>query len=224
MIENKILNGGFMAFAGELGGFAESPKVIDGDFCAYNFCLAEEYLIAMSSEDWDSLGDIGADLINNVAYWLNYDGKIGEDRKKIIEKIPMGLIITDNNRTFVDAIVAERKANLALEFIANGNRDPRLYLTVMLFDDENINEGLLNYIHNDCYSAEKYVQNLNNIFLEIESYFLTIEKLNEQVSFLKKIKPFINGIRIPCDYKDNVELVQISKFETFGWQKQIKRI
>lgn len=211
-----------MAFGGELGGFAEDPKVIDGDFCAYNYCLAEEYLIAMGSEDWDALGDIDADLVNNVAYWLNYDGKIGEDRKNIIEKIPKGLIMTYNNRTFVDAILAERKADLALTFILNGNHDSRLYLTVMLFNNKNINEGLLNCIHRDCYTAEKYTEFLNSVFSVIEDYYSTLDDLEEQVLFLMKVKPFIQGIKFPRDYKENIELAQLGKFETFGWQKQYK--
>ena len=41
-----------MAF--ELGGFAEDESVIDGDFYAFNFCLATDYLGAFIEEDNDS--------------------------------------------------------------------------------------------------------------------------------------------------------------------------
>lgn len=211
-----------MAFVGELGGFAENSKVIDGDFVAYNFCLAEEYLIAMGSEDWDALGDMDTYLINNVAFWLNYDGKIGEDRKNIIEKIPKGLIMTDKDRTFVDAIVAERKVGLAETFILNGNHDVRLYLTIMLFGDDVIYEGLLNYIHRNCWNVERYIKFLSDVFTCIESYFSNIDDLREQGLFLMKIKPFIKGIKFPSDYRDNAQLVQMSKFENFEWQKKYK--
>ena len=40
----------------ELGGFAENPRVIDGDqrdFEAYNFCLAENYYHAFLEEDFE---------------------------------------------------------------------------------------------------------------------------------------------------------------------------
>lgn len=216
-----------MAFQGELGGFARNPKDVDGDFCAYNYCLAESYLIAMGSEDWDALGDIDTDLVNDVAYWLNYDGKIGENIKNIIEKIPKGLIMTDKDRTFVEAIVAEHKVSLALTFILNGNHDARLYLTSMIYGNGDIVDGnLLNYVHSspEYCTAKKYTEFLNNIFEEIENHYININNLREQGLFLVRIKPFIQGIRFPKDYKENTELVQLGKFETFGWQKKLNGI
>ena len=105
----------------ELGGFAESPEVIDGDWEAFNFCLAECYLQAMGEENWEALGYMDEELVNDIARWLNYDGEIGKDRIDIIKNIPKGLIQTSKNRTFIDAIVAEHKAPLAQTFIYNGN-------------------------------------------------------------------------------------------------------
>lgn len=211
-------------FAGELGGFARSPKEIDGDFEAYNFCLAESYLIAMGGEDWDALGDIDTDLIDDVAYWLNYDGKIGEDRKNIIEKIPMGLIMTDNDRTFVDAIVAERKVKLARTFILNGSRDPRLYLTAMLYDTNDIvDDSLLNLVHKKCYDSITYTTFLNSVFEEIEGLYISFNEMSQQKMFLMKVKPFIEQIRFPEGYQNNPELIRLAQFDSFSWQKRMKK-
>ena len=72
----------------ELGGFAEGPEVVDGNWEAFNFCLAECYLQAMGEEDWEALGHMDEDLVNDIARWLNYDGVIGKDRINIIKNIP----------------------------------------------------------------------------------------------------------------------------------------
>lgn len=81
----------------ELGGFAESPRVVDGNWQAFNFCLAEDYLSAMGEEDWGALGYMDKDLVNDIARWLNYDGQIGKDRIDIIKNIPKVLIQTSKN-------------------------------------------------------------------------------------------------------------------------------
>lgn len=42
----------------ELGGFSEYQEDIDGNFEAFNRCLASDYLTAMISEDFLSLGEL----------------------------------------------------------------------------------------------------------------------------------------------------------------------
>lgn len=213
----------------ELGGFAENPEVVDGNWEAFNFCLAEDYLQAMGEEDWEALGYMDTDLVNDIARWLNYDGEIGKDRIDIIKNIPKGLIQTSKNRTFVDAIVAEHKAPLAQTFIYNGNHDVRLYLTAIIYGELNVvqtDTNLLNHIHDsfECNNAEDYSKFINQIFEGIEQHYLDINNIKEQQEFLKQIKEFIKEIRIPVGYKDNKELIEIVKLESFNWQKSLKKL
>lgn len=214
----------------ELGGFAERPEVVDGDWKAFNFCLAECYLQAMGEEDWEALGYMDNDLVNDIARWLNYDDEIGKDRIDIIKNIPKGLIQTSKNRTFIDAIVAEHKAPLAQTFIYNGNHDVRLYLTVMIYGNEKnfdwhgVDVNLLNHIHSsfECNNAEEYEKFINQIFTGIEQYYLSISDIQEQQEFLKQIKIFIKQIKIPKRYKDDKKIIQIAKLDSYNWQKNLK--
>lgn len=69
----------------ELGGFAQYPEDIYGDetdFNAFNYCLAEDYYFAMIKEDFKALGDMSTYLFNEIEYWLNYDGKIAEEKNQ----------------------------------------------------------------------------------------------------------------------------------------------
>ena len=68
----------------ELGGFAESPRVLGGDerdYEAYNYCLAENYYHAFLDEDFEALGEIDSYLVEDIIFWLNYNGKIGKDKE-----------------------------------------------------------------------------------------------------------------------------------------------
>lgn len=95
----------------ELGGFAETPSVIDGieEFIAFNYCLAEDYYYAVLNEDFDSLGEglndefAWHEIMSQVCYWLNYNGEIGKDKQDYFEKLRNGTIFTSNDRTFIDA-------------------------------------------------------------------------------------------------------------------------
>jgi len=214
----------------ELGGFAQGPDDINGnkrDIEIFNFFTAQNYLFAMESEDWNALGDIDPSLINDIVFWLNYDENIGDDMKEVIKNIPKGLIITCKGRPFVDAIVAEHKSALAETFILNGNHDVRLYLTAMIYDNNNVIDNcLLNYIHRSyehC-TAEKYAEFLKNIFRRIEQHYTSISDVKEQVVFLIKIRRFINEIKFSAEYKNSTDFVQtVKSFKSFEWQKQLKK-
>lgn len=217
----------------ELGGFAEGPEVVDGDWKSFNFCLAECYLQAMGEEDWEALGYMEKELVNDIARWLNYDDEIGKGRIDVIKNIPKGLIKTSKNRTFIDAIVAEHKAPLAQTFIYNGNHDVRLYLTAIIYGNFKVagdwygtDTNLLNYIHDsfECNNAEDYSKFISRIFAGIEQYYLGINDMKEQQSFLKYIKGFLKAIRFPVEYKNNKELMEITKLESFSWQKSLKKL
>lgn len=215
----------------KLGGFAESPEVVDGNWEAFNFCLAEDYLQAMGEEDWEALGYMDTGLVNDIARWLNYDGEIGKNRIDIIKNIPKGLIKTSKNRTFVDAIVAEHNAPLAQTFIYNGNHDVRLYLTAIIYGNFKVvddwygtDTNLLNHIHDslECHNAEDYSKFISKVFEGFEKHYLGIDDIKGQQEFLKYIKEFVKEIRFPARYKDNKELIELAKLESFGWQKSLK--
>ena len=85
----------------ELGGFAENKDVLDGTeetYNSFNYCLAELYLDAIWSEDFEAIGDVDKYLIQNVAHWLTYDSKIAKEIKDAGKNILTGEIITCNNR------------------------------------------------------------------------------------------------------------------------------
>lgn len=114
----------------ELGGFAENEDDIDGgydEFVAFNCCLAYDYYWAFKNENFEAIGDISDDTMDQICYWLNYDGKIGKDIESDIDKIKSGKMITNYARTLAEAIIAKKVNYLAFWFIVNGNDNPGLY-------------------------------------------------------------------------------------------------
>lgn len=113
----------------ELGGFAENESVIDGgyeEFVAFNYCLACDYIDAMYMEDFEAIGEISDYTLEQISYWYTYCMESKEAIEEMI-KIEQGLIITINNRTFIDALVENNIDYLAYLFIGEGNNDKRLY-------------------------------------------------------------------------------------------------
>ena len=119
----------------ELDGFLERPEEIDGsieEFNAYNWCLANDYYIAVLNEDFDKLGDSLNNLfdwhyiMNNVCRWLNYDGEIGKDIKDDFAMLHNGTIQTYNNRTFIEAALEHGWDDLANNLINENNNTKKL--------------------------------------------------------------------------------------------------
>lgn len=187
-----------MAF--ELGGFAENESVIDGDFNAFNFCLATDYLGAFIEEDFVSLGEMNNNLIDDIVYWLNYDGEIGKNDVVNINGIDKGSLITKNNRTFIECIYDEHQADTANTYIMRGVTDPRLYLTCILYGDFCLYNEVLNDIHNFVSNKEQYIEFLADIFKLIDREYLKIESSEKRIEFLEHIKIFINKICYPKEY------------------------
>lgn len=113
----------------ELGGFAENENVIDGgyeEFISFNYCLACDYLNAMYMEDFEAIGEIDDYTLEQITYWYTYRMESKEAVEEMI-KIERGLLMTFNNRTFVDALIENNIDYLAYLFISGGNNDERLY-------------------------------------------------------------------------------------------------
>lgn len=187
-----------MAF--ELGGFAEDETVIDGDFKAFNFCLATDYLYAFMDEDFESLGELNNYLIDDIVYWLNYDGIIGKNDVNKINGIDNGTLITKNNRTFIQCIYDEHQVDMAETYILRGVNNPKLYLTCILYGELCLYNEVLNYIHSFVYDKEKYTKFLTDVFKLIDEEYLKIETSEQKIKFLEKIKIFIDKIEYPREY------------------------
>ena len=84
----------------EIGGFALDEYAVDGDWESFNYCVAENYYDAMLGEEFDFLGYGSRSFIENIMYWLNYDGEIGKDREE--EDGP------EDTRGLVEAIIVSQ--------------------------------------------------------------------------------------------------------------------
>ncbi len=211
----------------ELGGFAKYRSDIDGDeaeFNAFNYCLASDYLSALWGENFEALGEIDAELLNEVAEWLNYDGEIGKDQIDVIENIPTGKLLTYKHRTFADATIAHKKGEVARALIYNGNRDVNLFLTVVLYSDlfQQEKDGILNFI--PCNTKEEYLEYLSTIFQAISTYYGSLKTPEEKEKFLLQVRPAIIGIHVPEKYKNDRGIQELIEPQTGGWQMRLKEI
>lgn len=175
-----------------LGGFAEFKEDIDGteeEFEIFNRCLASDYYRAFYNEDYEALGVISGTLIDEIALWYTNDDE--SDVKDFIE-IKKGLIKTKNNRTFIDAIVEDKRGDYADVFISNGNLDVRLFITVILYGDFN---KVLCSLWLPFLDKEQYFNLLENVFLELEKIYLSLESEEEKMYLLSKVKNTIENTK-----------------------------
>lgn len=204
----------------ELGGFAEYEDEIDGNFNAFNFCLAEEYMASIINEDFESLGFMSYDLIEKITYWLNYNRTIGKDDIDIIEGIKNGNIITVNNRTFIDALYANKQVDIAEMYIVNrGIINNKLFLTCILYGKGELPKTILNEVHYFIKEKEDYIRFLNDVFSLIEQEFNKMDSVEEKKQYLSKIRQAVSNIKYPKKYGE----INIS-IKEYNWGKQYKKI
>lgn len=195
----------------ELGGFAEELSDIDGtieEFNAFNYCLAESYVGAMYDEDFESLGEFSPSLLNNICAWYNYDESMKNQEET--NEIKTGKLITKNNRTFIDAIYANKSATVAEAYLLNGVFSPKLVLTIILNESDEYIARL------NCYSEEDYDKKIKEIhdFIEIE-----YEKSDNKIEFLNKIKNNYSRINVA------IAIFKPKKIpSTYNWVKQLKNM
>lgn len=189
----------------ELDGFAENEDVVDGDWEAHNYCLAENYYDAMLDEDFDLLGEVDCYHIEEVMFWLNYDGEIGAGHEEEIAKIRTGLFMTCKNRTFIDAIVANKNVNFAETYIQFGSRDVRLFaiclfgVEIFIIDgEEQYNGTILNMINKFCENREDYVNFLSQLFTLLDEEYNKLENDSERMEFLGVIRKNISKFKYKC--------------------------
>ena len=190
-----------------LGGFAEDESVVDGDWEAFNYCLAENYYSAMIGEEWDLIGESSTDLIDEIINWLTYCEEIGKENTYDIEGIRNGSLRTVNNRTFIDAIVDDKQVDLAETYIRFGVGDIRLYVLFMLYYKDEFYDlehpmNTINYVYKgtilNAYlpcDRDDLVRFLSSIFSELGKIYGKIEKTDEKKKFLNIVKFNINNFK-----------------------------
>lgn len=213
----------------ELGGFAETPDDIEGteeEFIAFNYCLAIDYLDAMIDEDFELLGEVGIDTIENVVEWLNYDGEVGKNMQEQINSIPKGKLITSNNRTLEEAVIEQENLPFAEVFIFNGNTNPKLFVIAMDKAEDQFHENgntILNIGLSSTNSQEEYLSFLKEVFDLIEDKYNKITNLEEKYLFLLRIRPHIENIRIKKQYFEDAKTKEFIKKLDYNWQKNMPK-
>lgn len=191
----------------ELGGFAEYPEDIDGDFEAYNRCLADEYLGAFYDENFVATGLISSGLLDTIREWSS--------EKEEVDKILNGTFITCKNRSIIDAIFEKRYGCLAELILYKGVFSPKLVVAILLSDEEIEPEAII------CIKDENLTTITQKEFDErMKKLFDLIQEMydkNKDDDFLLKIKD--NYRRMTSSNK-----LKSASPANYGWCKRIKAI
>ena len=175
----------------ELGGFAEEPEDVDGDYEAFNFCMADEYASSMISEDFESLGYMDFSLFESIAHWLNYDGKIGANNLEFISNIPSGNFMTSFGRTFESAVCARRLGEFAQNMVYGGNINPRVYFTAIAYST--CLPNILNHIFESIKEPSEYTLFVNELMNVINQEYLRLDE-GERDSFIDQLKKYLRSM------------------------------
>lgn len=203
----------------ELGGFAEEPRDVSDawteeeqmkDFVAFNYCLAEEYASAMYKEDFESLGEMSGGLLDTICYWLNYDESYGNEED--VKHIANGTLLTVNNRTFIEAIVANKNISCADMYLGNQIYHPALI--VMMMELYAHGEEYRNYFFFGI-SQETLNKIHEGLYNELEKNY---QKAEDKIEYLRIIK---KGFE--CLYVEN-SLKQKPIPKELSWVKALKNL
>ena len=173
-----------------LGGFAENEHVVDGDYEAFNFCLADQYYDAMMGEEWDLLDGLGEDLVEKIIFWLSYDKEIVKENNYNLEGIEKGTLLTFKGRTFIDAIVSEKRVDLAEMYIRLGVRDIRLYILFMLYYNDEYDT--VNYVYGGTILNAYLPENRTDLVKFLSEVFTLLDNMYKDINETEKKKEFLN--------------------------------
>lgn len=179
----------------ELGGFAENKDVLDGTeetYRSFNYCLAELYLDAIWSEDFEAIGEADRYLIGSVSYWLTYDSKIAKEIKEAGKKILTGEIITCNNRQFIYAIITKNQVFHAKTWLDLGSKNIDLIVYYILNSEDDYD--FINCITTNS-SKEKVIEMISSIIKKLNELYSSITDPKEEKEFLEKVKNYLYNIR-----------------------------
>lgn len=208
-----------------IGGFAEDENAVDGDYEAFNYCVAETYYEAMLEEDFDLLGDdVSFSLIENIAYWLGYCDELAKQNKNAIRYIMDGTLMTVNNRTFIDAVIEKRRLDIAQAYIFLGSMDVRLYILHMFLYEDEFNVGTIEeyydgtILNSVCFhytDRETIVSFLSNFFLEVEDIYNKLDNKEKRIMFLNVIRDNVKKIR----YSEEIDKIYLDDVCHFGFTR-----
>lgn len=173
----------------ELGGFAQFPEDIDGDYEAFNRCLANEYINAMLGEDFLALGELSISLLNTIWDW-NDSWEI--DKSTFMN----GTFITCKNRTFIDAII-ETHAYQAGEAFFHVN-NPK-FLAMMIAYSESY-EYILSYAFHENLNEEEWNKMIQTTLEELNNIY-GASKEEEKKEILLKAKKTVQTIFAPKEFR-----------------------
>lgn len=197
-------------FYDDLGGFAEEPSVVssDGDYdeyCAFNVCLAENYINAIYEENFDDLGEIDPWFLDQILMWYEVNWELDIEE---IKNYKTGMNITMNNRPFVEAVIEDGNDCLAETFICNGNHDPRLYALCMTETSIFSHVGLLS---SDGRGRDEYLSFLRDVFDCVEEDYKNAAA-QDKIKMLSVIKERISDIRYSEDIGP-ISLGQVGEYQ-----------
>lgn len=177
----------------------------------------------MIKEDFKALGDMSTYLFNEIEYWLNYDGKIAEEKKSEIGKISKGLIQTENNRTFAEAVISNKKSDIATVLIFNGNFDARLYALTVAYDyDKEV--PMMLYFPITIKTVQDYIKFIQEVFSKLDQIYLECIDYEEEKQILKNIKSLLTEGLFPQKLQHyKIELNELFYGHKYKWKEELKR-
>lgn len=193
-----------------LGGFAEYPEDIDGDYEAFNRCLADEYMGAFYYEDFASIGYIDHSLLETIVSWSN-DPKA----KGILD----GSFMTIKNRSLIDACFDCCYGCLAEIYLNKGIFSPKLVVAV-LFSNEDIEPSAILDIDENIglITQEEFDKRMKELFDFIEEFYNKNKDRIDIDEYLLAIKNNYGRMSASKMHKKNV------KPDGYGWCKRIGEI
>ena len=215
----------------ELGGFAYYDGDIDGneyDRECYNAAVAEDYFDAFYTEDYEAIGNIDHDFLEQIAHYYN----LYNDRKQESEDLISGKLITIKNRTFIQAIIDNKRIDLIPLYIDNFNIEKEisedLVVCFILNATNNdyrwysINDALSNCIVNQNKIKEEYISRLRNIINKLEQKYIKEKSIERKKEILIKTKQFLFNLHWP-KYIGDIKLEELDSNNFIKKQVLLKK-
>lgn len=193
----------------DLGGFAEEPEDIDGDYESFNRLLADEYYGAFLNEDFEATGIISYSFFESFLYWLNQCNNLSVEELNLLK---VGKVLTVNKRTLIDAVYEKRYGSLAEVYLDYDIYDPKLLFALIACDNEEF-DGYV-FLNSIKIGEDKLNELFNELYNLIEVEYV---KTEDKEYFLNLI--YNNFGRIRCN--NEFILSQPTEFQFYKDMKQV---
>lgn len=188
----------------ELGGFAENPDDVEGNYEVFNRCLASDYLVAMISEDFLALGELSRYLLETIYFW--------EEPSKILKNDFLnGNFKTYKNRTFIEAITKTHAYQAGEAYLHVNN--PK-FLAMMIAYSE-LYEYTLGYQYHEDLDSNQWNKLIQETLNELSIIYESISD-EEKIILLKRVKKTLPNITAPKDFG-------VCKLPSNSLTKQLKK-